>query len=71
MSISKIFTPNFVCVLTNERYKTYQTVFSFCHLSHAQEVDLGALGIPRGVKKIVFFKYGHVAYQMEGGDEQN
>ena len=26
-SISKIFTPNFVCVLTNERYKTYQTVF--------------------------------------------
>ena len=26
-SISKIFIPNFVCVLTNERYKTYQTVF--------------------------------------------
>ena len=25
-SISKIFIPNFVCVLTNERYKTYQTV---------------------------------------------
>ena len=24
-SISKIFIPNFVCVLTNERYKTYQT----------------------------------------------
>ena len=23
-SISKIFIPNFVCVLTNERYKTYQ-----------------------------------------------
>ena len=26
-SISRIFIPNFVCVLTNERYKTYQTVF--------------------------------------------
>ena len=26
-SISKIFIPNFVCVLTNERYKTYQTGF--------------------------------------------
>ena len=25
MSILKIFIPNFVCVLTNERYKTYQT----------------------------------------------
>ena len=26
-SISKIFIQNFVCVLTNERYKTYQTGF--------------------------------------------
>ena len=26
-SISKIFIPNFVCVLANERYKTYQTGF--------------------------------------------
>ena len=38
MSISKIFKPNCVCVLTNERYKTY---------------------------------YGHVAYQINGDDEQN
>ena len=34
-SISKIFKPNFVCLLTNERYKTYQTGFSFGHLGHA------------------------------------
>ena len=34
-SISKIFIPNFVCVLTNERYKTYQTGFLFCRLGHA------------------------------------
>ena len=27
-SISKIFIPNFLCVHTNERYKTYQTVIS-------------------------------------------
>ena len=25
MSIPKIFIPNFVCVLTNDEYKTYQT----------------------------------------------
>ena len=31
-SISKIFIPNFVCVLTNKRYKINQTGFLFCHL---------------------------------------
>ena len=40
-SISKIFIPNFVCVLTNERYKIYQTGFLFCHLGHALGVGLG------------------------------
>ena len=50
-SISKIFIPNFVCVLTNERYKTYQTGFSFCPLGHAPGVELQALGVPRGSKK--------------------
>ena len=40
-SISKIFIPNFVCVLTNERYKTYQTGFLFCCLGHALGVGLG------------------------------
>ena len=40
-SISKIFTPNFVCILTNERYKTYQTGFLFCRLGHALGVGLG------------------------------
>ena len=32
--------------------------------------DLGALGVPRGSKK-TFFKHGHVAYQIDGDDEQN
>ena len=43
MSISKIFIPNFVCVLTNERYKTYQTGVLFYHLGHALGVGLGVL----------------------------
>ena len=68
MSISKIFIPNFVCVLTNERYKTYQTGFSFCCLGHAPGVGLWGTGGARGSKK---FKHGHVAYQIDGDDEQN
>ena len=43
-SISKIFIPNFVCVLTNERYKTHQTGFLFCHLGHAPGVGLWGTG---------------------------
>ena len=45
-SISKSFIPNFVCVLTNERYKTHQTGFLFCRLCHAPGVGLwGAQGV--------------------------
>ena len=40
-SISKIFIPNSVCVLTNERYKTFQTGFLFCCLGHALGVGFG------------------------------
>ena len=40
-SISKIFIPNFVCVLTNKRYKTYQSFFLFCRLGHPLGVGLG------------------------------
>ena len=36
----KDFIPNVVCVLTNERYKTYQTGISFCRLGHAPGVGL-------------------------------
>ena len=43
-SISKIFIPNFVCVLTNERYRTYQTRFSFFPLGHAPGVGLWGTG---------------------------
>ena len=70
MSISKIFIPNFVCVLTNERYKTYQTGFLFCPLGHAPGVGLWGIGGTQGVKHF-FFKHGHVAYQIDGDDKQN
>ena len=53
-SISKIFIPNFVFVLTNERYKTYPTGFPFCHLGHAPGVGLWGAGGAQGVKKIFF-----------------
>ena len=52
-SISKIFKPNIVCLLTNERYKTYQTGFSFGRLGHAPWLGLGGtVGGLGGQKKI-------------------
>ena len=69
-SISKIFILNFVCVLTNERYKTYQTGFSFCCLGHAPGVGFWGAGVPRGATNF-FFKHRHVAYQIDRDDEQN
>ena len=51
----KDFIPNFVCVLTNERYKTYQTGFSFFCLGHSPGVGLwGAWGAQ--VVKNYFFQ---------------
>ena len=37
----RFFIPNFVCVLTNERYKIYQTGFLFYRLGHILGVGLG------------------------------
>ena len=41
-----------MCLLTNERYKTYQTGFSFGRLGHAPGVGLG---VPWGVGGSNFF----------------
>ena len=68
-SISKIFIRNFVCVPTNERYKTYQRGFLFCPLGHAPGMGLWGTGGAQGVN--FFFKHGHVAYQIDGDDKQN
>ena len=46
-SISNICVPNFVCVLTNERYKACQMGFSFCRLGHAPGVGLWRWGAQR------------------------
>ena len=51
-SISKIFIPNFACVLTNERYKTYQTGFLFCCLGYAPRVGLWGTW---GAQGVIFF----------------
>ena len=47
ISISKIFIPNFVCLLTNERYKTYQSGFLFCRLGHALGMGHGGAKGPK------------------------
>ena len=39
---------NFVCVLTNERHKTYQTEYSFCRLGHAPGVGVWVHGGAQG-----------------------
>ena len=44
----------FVCLLTNERYKTYHTGFSFGRLGHAPGARLGGIMGGWGVKKNVF-----------------
>ena len=51
---SKIFIPNFVCVLTNKRYKTYQMGFSFCCLGQAPGVGLWGAGGAQVVKNLFF-----------------
>ena len=53
-SISKIFIPNFVFVLTNERYTTYQMGFIFCCLGHAPGVGLWGAGGAEGVNFFFF-----------------
>ena len=69
MSISKIFIPNCVGVLTNERYKTYQTDFYSVAWVMPQGWDFKHWGYPGG--QTFLFKHGHVAYQIDGDDEQN
>ena len=48
----KDFKPIFVCLFTNERYKTFHTGFLFSSLGHAPGVGLGGtVGGWRGQKK--------------------
>ena len=58
-----------MCVLTNKRYIHITQDYSVAWVM-PQGRDFGALGVPKG-SKIYFFKHGHLAYQIEGDDEQN
>ena len=66
MSISKIFIPNFVCVVQMKDTKHIRQDFRSVTLVMPQGWDLGALGCPGGGggggQKYFFFKHGHVAY---------
>ena len=55
----RFLKPNFVCLLTNERYITYQTGFLFGRLGHAQGWDLGNRG-GWGPKKFFFPKFNQI-----------
>ena len=44
------FIPNVVCVLTNERYKTCQTGFSFEQLGHTPGFLIWGAGASKGSK---------------------
>ena len=61
-SISKIFQPNFVCLLTNERYKTYQKGFSFGRLGHTPGVGLGGTVGVGWSKKIFSPKFNQIRW---------
>ena len=65
--MSKIFMPNFVCVVQMKYTKHIRRNFHSVTLVMPQGWDFGA---PRGVKNI-FFKHGHAAYQIDVDDEQN
>ena len=49
-----------MCLLTNERYKTYQTGFSFGRLGHAPGVGLGGTVGGCGVKNYFFPKFNQI-----------
>ena len=68
MSISKIFIPNFVCVVQMKDTKHIRLDFHSVTLVMPQGWDCWALGVPR---VSIFFKHGHVAYQIDGDNEQN
>ena len=49
-----------MCLLTNERYKTYQTGFSFRCLGHAQGVGLGGTVGGLSGQKFFFRKFNQI-----------
>ena len=62
VNFKDFFIPNFECVLTHKRNKTYQTRFSFCHLGHAPG-EGGTCGA-RGQKFILSAKHIKSTWMM-------
>ena len=60
VSSKDFFLPNFVCNLTNERYKAYQMEFSFFRQGNALGVGLGLLRVQiyNSVCPTVMLKFG-------------
>ena len=69
-SISKILYQTLCVFLHIKDTKHIRRYFLFCHLGHAPGMGLWGAGGAQVVKKI-FFKHGHVAYQIDGNDKQN
>ena len=71
MSEFQRFLYQILCVFSQMKATKYirQDFYSVAWVM-PQGWDFGALGVPRG-SNIFFFKHGHVAYQMDGDDEQN
>ena len=63
--------PNFVCFVQMKNTKHIRRDYHSVILVMPQGWDFGALGVPWGGVKIFIFKHGHVAYQIDGDDEQN
>ena len=66
----KHFKPNFVCLLANERYKAYQTEFSFGRLGHVPGVGLeGTSGVGchffHNFKQIWYVSYLHECHMQQ------
>ena len=66
MSISKIFIPDIVCVLTNENTNISDGIFILSQGSCPRGGTLGRWGAQR----VNLFKHGHVVYQIDEDDEQ-
>ena len=70
MSISKILY-QILCVFAQMKdTKHIRRDFYYVAWVMPQGWDFRALGVPMG-SNIFFFKHGHVAYQIDGDDEQN
>ena len=65
----KDFYTKLMCVLTNERYKTYQTGFLFCCLGHAPGVGLWGVGRAKVVN--FFFQTWSCGISNRRGCKQN